>query len=52
MTGPITTNLGESDGRGLGAGVTALVNGISSMGGIVEGTAVETTLNAQINIAG
>ena len=37
LTGPVTTTLGERDGRGLGAGVTALVNGVSSIGGIVEG---------------
>ena len=39
LTGPVTTNLGERGGRGQGAGVTALVNGISSTGGIVEGRA-------------
>ena len=38
LTGPVTTSLGERDGRGQGAGVTALVNGISSTGGIIEGT--------------
>ena len=40
MTGPVTTNLGERDGRELGAGVTAFVNGVSSIGGIAEGTSI------------
>ena len=38
LTGPVSTNLGERSGRDLGAGVTALINGVSSIGGIIEGS--------------
>ena len=37
LTGPVSTNLGERGGKDLGAGVTALINGVSSIGGIIEG---------------
>ena len=43
LTGPVSTNLGEKDGRGLEAGVTALINGVSSIGGIVEGNVLKPT---------
>ena len=38
LTGPVSTDLGERSGRDLGAGVTALINGVSSIGGIIEGS--------------
>ena len=37
LTGPVSTQLGEKDGNDLEAGVTSLINGLSSIGGIVEG---------------
>ena len=37
LTGPVSTQLGEKDGKELEAGVTSLINGLSSVGGIVEG---------------
>ena len=37
LTGPVSTQLGEKDGNELEAGVTSLINGLSSIGGIVEG---------------
>ena len=41
LTGPVSTNLGERGGKDLGAGVTALINGVSSIGGIIEGSFIQ-----------
>lgn len=40
MTGSLTIDLAEMDGRATGAAVTSLVNGLGTIGGIVEGPLV------------
>lgn len=37
LMGAITTELGDADGLNMGAGVTSFVNGVGSIGGILEG---------------
>ena len=46
LTGPVSTNLGERSGKDLGAGVTALMNGVSSIGGIIEGSFIHLSNNS------
>jgi len=40
LAGSVSTEVGERGGRGEGAGVTSLVNGLGNLGGMVEGPLV------------
>jgi len=45
LAGSVTMEIGERNGRNAGSGVTSLVNGVGSLGGIIEGPLVGVLWN-------